>query len=115
MAELLKNRRTLHKVKEELDAVVGRGAMVEEHHLPHLHYLHLVLKETLRHHPALHLMVPHCPTADVVIAGHRVPAGSRVFVNMWSIQRDPVVWENPGEVRERRRRWTWSEVGFYWE
>uniref|UniRef100_A0A0D9XAI8 Cytochrome P450 n=1 Tax=Leersia perrieri TaxID=77586 RepID=A0A0D9XAI8_9ORYZ len=102
MAELLKDRRALRKVKEELDAVVGRDAVVEEHHLPRLHYLQLVLKETLRLHPALPLMVPHCPTEDAIVAGHRVPAGSRVFVNVWAIQRDPAVWENPGEFIPER-------------
>ncbi|KAL5221733.1 hypothetical protein ABZP36_026446 [Zizania latifolia] len=95
MAEMLQNRRTLRKVQEELDAVVGRDGVVEESHLPQLHYLHLVIKETLRLHPALPLMVPHCPNADATVGGHRVPAGSRVFVNVWAIQRDPAAWKDP--------------------
>ncbi|GJN04198.1 hypothetical protein PR202_ga21723 [Eleusine coracana subsp. coracana] len=95
MAELLRDPRALANVREELDAVVGTDALVEEAHLPRLHYLHAVLKETLRLHPALPLMVPHCPAADAAVAGHRVPAGCRVFVNVWAIHRDPAVWNDP--------------------
>uniref|UniRef100_J3MV13 Cytochrome P450 n=1 Tax=Oryza brachyantha TaxID=4533 RepID=J3MV13_ORYBR len=102
MAEMLQNRRTLRKVQEELDAVVGRDGVVEESHLPQLHYLHLVLKETLRLHPALPLMVPHCPSEDATVGGHRVPAGSRVFVNVWAIQRDPAAWKDPEQFIPER-------------
>ncbi|PUZ52576.1 hypothetical protein GQ55_6G281900 [Panicum hallii var. hallii] len=102
MAELMTKPRLLAKVREELDAVVGRDAVVEEAHLPQLPYLHAVLKETLRLHPALPLMVPHCPDADATVAGYRVPAGSRVFVNVWAIMRDPAVWEDPAEFVPER-------------
>ncbi|CAO2177279.1 unnamed protein product [Urochloa humidicola] len=102
MAELMRAPPLLAKVREELDAVVGRDALVEEAHLPHLPYLHAVIKETLRLHPALPLMVPHCPDADATVAGYRVPAGSRVFVNVWAIMRDPAAWKDPEEFMPER-------------
>ncbi|KAL6644401.1 hypothetical protein ACP70R_016009 [Stipagrostis hirtigluma subsp. patula] len=102
MAELMQRPRILEKVREELDAVVGRDAVVEETHLPQLHYLQAVIKETLRLHPALPLMVPHCPNADATVGGYRVPAGCRVFVNVWGIQRDPAVWKDPLEFVPER-------------
>ncbi|CAL5013972.1 unnamed protein product [Urochloa decumbens] len=95
MAELMRAPPLLAKVREELDAVVGRDALVEEAHLPRLPYLHAVVKETLRLHPALPLMVPHCPDADATAGGYRVPAGTRVFVNVWAIMRDPAAWKDP--------------------
>ncbi|KAL6877491.1 hypothetical protein ACP4OV_012706 [Aristida adscensionis] len=102
MAELMLRPGMLSKVREEVDAVVGRDAVVEEAHLPRLHYLHAVIKETLRLHPAVPLLVPHCPSADAAVGGHRVPAGSRVFINAWAIHRDPAVWEDPLEFRPER-------------
>ncbi|KAM3210434.1 hypothetical protein ACQJBY_064419 [Aegilops geniculata] len=102
MAEMLQNRRILRKVQEELDAVVGIDGVVEESDLPQLHYLHLVVKETLRLHPALPLMVPHCPSEDTTVGGHRVPAGSRVFVNAWAIMRDPAAWKDPAKFIPER-------------
>lgn len=95
LAELLRQPRLLARAREELDAVAGRDAVVEESHLPRLPYLHAVVKETLRLHPALPLMVPHCPAADAAVGGYAVPAGARVFVNVWAIMRDPAVWERP--------------------
>ncbi|WVZ91780.1 hypothetical protein U9M48_037906 [Paspalum notatum var. saurae] len=102
MAELMRQPRLLGKVREELDAVVGRDAVVEEAHLPRLRYLHAVIKETLRLHPALPLMVPHCNSADATVAGYLVPAGARVFVNVWAIMRDPAVWKDPAEFIPER-------------
>ncbi|XP_051204744.1 geraniol 8-hydroxylase [Lolium perenne] len=102
MAEMLQNRSILRKVQEELDAVVGVDGVVEESHLPQLHYLQLVVKETLRLHPALPLMVPHCPSEDTTVGGYRVPAGSRVFVNAWAIMRDPEAWEDPAKFVPER-------------
>uniref|UniRef100_A0ACD6ALJ1 Uncharacterized protein n=1 Tax=Avena sativa TaxID=4498 RepID=A0ACD6ALJ1_AVESA len=102
MAEMLQNRSILRKVQEELDAVVGIDGVVEESHLPQLHYLQLVVKETLRLHPALPLMVPHCPSEDTTVGGYRVPAGSRVFVNAWAIMRDPTAWKDPAKFIPER-------------
>ncbi|OEL25788.1 Geraniol 8-hydroxylase [Dichanthelium oligosanthes] len=102
MAELMQKPHLLAKVRDELDAVVGREVVVDETHLPQLPYLHAVVKETLRIHPALPLMVPHCPDADGTVAGYRVPAGSRVFVNVWAIMRDPAVWKDPAEFVPER-------------
>ncbi|CAL5000699.1 unnamed protein product [Urochloa decumbens] len=102
MAELMRAPPLLAKVREELDAVVGRDALVEEAHLPHLPYLHAVIKETLRLHPALPLMVPHCPDADATAGGYRVPAGTRVFVNVWAIMRDPKAWKDAEEFAPER-------------
>ncbi|KAM0869081.1 hypothetical protein ACQ4PT_040914 [Festuca glaucescens] len=113
---MLQNRSILHKVQEELDAVVGVDGVVEESHLPQLHYLQLVVEETLRLHPALPLMVPHCPSEDTAVGGYRVPAGNRVFVNAWAIMRGPAVWEDPAKfVPERfaasKASWTTCRSG----
>lgn len=39
---------------------------------------------------------------DCTVAGYRIPAKTRVFVNLWSIGRDPNYWENPREFRPER-------------
>ncbi|KAA8521908.1 hypothetical protein F0562_012778 [Nyssa sinensis] len=47
-AEMLQHPKVMKKVHEELTEVVGLDNRVEESHLPHLHYLDAVVKETLR-------------------------------------------------------------------
>ncbi|KAG2600072.1 hypothetical protein PVAP13_5KG499007 [Panicum virgatum] len=102
MAEMMQNPQSLKRAQNELDMVVGRDAIVEESHLSQLHYLRMVVKETLRLHPPLPLMVPHCPSTDSTVGGYHIPEGSRVFVNVWAIQRNPLVWNEPLEFNPER-------------
>uniref|UniRef100_A0ACD5XXG0 Uncharacterized protein n=1 Tax=Avena sativa TaxID=4498 RepID=A0ACD5XXG0_AVESA len=102
MAEVMHSPEVLRKVRQELDTVVGRDAVVEESHLPHLHYLRMVIKETLRLHPPLPLLVPHSPSATSTVGGYSVPEGSRVFINVWAIHRNPLVWNEPVEFNPER-------------
>ncbi|KAL1333634.1 hypothetical protein AAHE18_11G115200 [Arachis hypogaea] len=102
MAEMIKNSEVMKKVQEELEAVVGRDNMVEESHIHKLPYLRAVMKETLRLHPALPLLIPHRPSETTTIGGYTVPKDSRVFVNVWAIHRDPSIWDNPLEFDPTR-------------
>ncbi|KAI3713338.1 hypothetical protein L1987_71915 [Smallanthus sonchifolius] len=102
LAEMMNKPDMLKQAQQELEAVVGKGNIVEESHINKLPYLHAIMKETLRLHPTLPLMVPHCPSESCVIGGYTVPKGARVFVNVWAIHRDPEIWENPLEFRPER-------------
>lgn len=102
MAELMQHPEAMRKVNEELTEIVGLDSLVEESHLPKLHYLNAVIKETFRLHPALPLLVPRCPSQSATIGGYCVPKGSRVFLNVWAIHRDPKIWENPLEFQPER-------------
>ncbi|ONI06745.1 hypothetical protein PRUPE_5G078600 [Prunus persica] len=102
MAELMQHPDDLKKVQQELKEVVGLDNLVEESHVPKLHYLDVVIKETSRLHPAFPLLVPHCPSQSTTIGGFKIPKGSNVFLNVWAIHRDPNVWDNPLEFRPKR-------------
>ncbi|KAF8032879.1 hypothetical protein BT93_D1688 [Corymbia citriodora subsp. variegata] len=102
MAELLQNRNVMDKVVEELTEVVGVDKMVEEEHLPKLKYLDAVIKEALRLHPALPLLVPRAPHSSCVVGGYTIPKGSNVFLNVSYIHRDPKIWDEPLEFRPER-------------
>ncbi|XP_030516661.1 flavonoid 3'-monooxygenase CYP75B137-like [Rhodamnia argentea] len=102
MTELLHNRNVMNKVVHELAEVVGEDKMIEEHHLPKLKYLNAAIKEALRLHPALPLLVPRMPDASCVVGGYTIPKGSNVFLNVGSIHRDPAIWDKPSEFRPER-------------
>lgn len=102
MAELLKHPKAMSKVQQELTQVVGLSNMVEESHLSKLTYLDAVIKETLRLHPALPLLVPRCPSITTTIGGYKVPKNTKVFLNVWAIHRDPEIWDDPLEFRPER-------------
>jgi cytochrome P450 len=103
MSELLSKPDVLRKVTDELDRVVGRDRLVGEGDIPGLPYLNAVVKETMRLHPAVPLLVPRVSREHTTVAGYDVPAGTRVIVNVWAIGRDPTVWgDDAGEFRPER-------------
>ncbi|XP_062074092.1 flavonoid 3'-monooxygenase CYP75B137-like [Humulus lupulus] len=95
MAEIMNQPDILKKAQQELEAVIGKDKIVEESDIHKLPYLQAVMKETLRLHPVLPLLVPHCPSESCTVGGYTIPKGSRIFVNVWATQRDPSIWENP--------------------
>lgn len=37
-----------------------------------------------------------------LIGGYNVPSGTRVFINIWAMGRDPMIWDNPEEFYPER-------------
>ncbi|RVW48178.1 Cytochrome P450 76A2 [Vitis vinifera] len=102
MTELLRKPKSMRKVKEELDRVVGPDRKVEESDIDELLYLQAVVKETLRLHPALPLLIPRNALQDTNFMGYFIPQNTQVFVNAWSIGRDPEAWHKPLSFKPRR-------------
>lgn len=102
MTEVLHNREVMQKVQKELEDVVGLNNIVEEYHLPKLKYLDAVVKEAARLHPALPLLLPRRPSEPCKVAGYTIPKDSKIFINVWAIQRDPQLWENALEFKPER-------------
>lgn len=116
LAEMMNKPQVLRKAQQEVETVVSKDNIVEESHIHKLPYLYAVMKETLRLHPALPLLVPHCPTESCIVGGYTVPKGARVFVNVWAVHRDPSVWKNPLEFDPERfledSKWDYSGNDF---
>nr|AAG34695.1 putative cytochrome P450 [Matthiola incana] len=102
MAELINKPELMKKAQQELDQVVGKDNIVEESHITKLPYIVAIMKETLRLHPTLPLLVPRRPAEAAVVGGYTIPKDTKIFINVWCIQRDPNVWEKPTEFRPER-------------
>ena len=98
MAELLRNPGAMEKaqreVREALAGAAGHDAVTEDG-LASLHYLRLVVKETLRLHPPATMLVPRQCRSPCRVLGLDVPAGMTVLVNAWAVGRDPAHWDEP--------------------
>ncbi|XP_057783137.1 cytochrome P450 84A1-like [Salvia miltiorrhiza] len=101
MAELMKSPKELEKVQEELAQVVGLDRNVEESDLEKLTYLRCVIKETLRLHPPIPLLL-HETATDTSVHGYRIPAKARVMINAWAIGRDKTTWVEPNTFNPAR-------------
>lgn len=99
---LLNNRRVLKRAQEELEEHVGRERQVNESDIQNLVYLQAVVKETMRLYPPGAILVPRESVIDCIVAGYHVPAGTRLLINLWKMQRDPRVWPNALEFQPER-------------
>ncbi|KAL6011611.1 hypothetical protein ACLOJK_002059 [Asimina triloba] len=103
MSELMKNPRVMRKAQKEARQTLKEKAQMTEADTNQLQYLKLVIKETLRMHPPVPLLVPReCREAAVQIDGYDIPINTRVMINVWAIGRDPQYWEDPEIFRPER-------------
>ncbi|KAI4327689.1 hypothetical protein L6164_020119 [Bauhinia variegata] len=101
MAELMRCPEYMKRVQQELDEVVGLERRVEESDFDKLTHLKCVLKETLRLHPPIPLLL-HETAEDAVVSGYYIPKKSRVMINAWAIGRDKNSWEDPDAFKPWR-------------
>ncbi|KAK7262408.1 hypothetical protein RJT34_29981 [Clitoria ternatea] len=101
IAELFNNPKVLKKAQEEVDRVIGKERLVCEADSPDLPYIHAIIKETMRLHPPLPMLMRK-GIEDCVVNGYMIPQGSIICVNLWAMGRDPKIWENPLEFRPER-------------
>ncbi|KAM3229434.1 hypothetical protein ACQJBY_060349 [Aegilops geniculata] len=103
MAELIRKPHLMKKLQEEVRRNVTNGQeMVAEDDLPNMTYLKAVIKETLRLHPPVPLMIPHFSLDACTVDGYTIPANTRVVINAWALGRHSSYWENENEFQPER-------------
>jgi cytochrome P450 len=102
MTELLRHPNIMKKLQEEVKSVVGDRTNITEDDLGNMKYLQAVIKETLRLHPPIPLLVPRENRQDIKLKGYHIKAGTRVIINAWAIARDPTYWNQPEEFKPER-------------
>lgn len=107
VSNLLNHPQVLETTRRNIDTQVeslssSTGRLLKEEDLVNMNYLNNVVSETLRLYPVAPLMVPHFSSSDCVIGGFDVPHDTIVLVNIWAIQRDPSVWEDPTSFKPER-------------
>ncbi|XP_027151406.1 cytochrome P450 71A3-like [Coffea eugenioides] len=102
MTELLRHPKILEKLQTEVRQVAQGKPEITEDDLDKMDYLKAVIKETLRLHTPIPLLVPRESTQHVKLMGYDIPAGTRVMVNAWAIARDPSLWNQPEEFQPER-------------
>nr|XP_034955979.1 cytochrome P450 1A1-like isoform X2 [Zootoca vivipara] len=91
---LISNPEIQTKIQEEIDAKIGeRPPRFEDRKV--LHYTEAFLHEIFRHTSFLPFTIPHCTTKDATLNGYHIPAKTCIFVNMYQVNHDESLWEDP--------------------
>ncbi|KAF8741962.1 cytochrome P450, partial [Rhizoctonia solani] len=107
------------KAQQELDTVLGPGRMPELHDRDSLVYVGALVMEVLRWHPVLplgntlacavetradrvHIAIAHVATEDVIHEGYKIPKGTTLLPNIWSMSRDATMYPSPNEFLPER-------------
>lgn len=102
MTELARKPGVRKKVQDEVRSHIRERGKVRESDVEQLHYLKMVVKETLRLHPPVPLLLPKETMSTIEISGYQIYPKTQVYVNVWAIGRDPNLWNNPEEFFPER-------------
>lgn len=116
IAELVNHPNVQSKIRNEISEILKED-LVTESNLQKLPYLQATVKETLRLHTPIPLLVPHMNLEEAKLGGYTVPRESKVVVNAWWLANNPEWWKGPEEFRRRDSwkknalpMWLWVEV-----
>ncbi|XP_076906566.1 costunolide synthase-like [Bidens hawaiensis] len=93
MGELMRNPSIMKKAQEEIRETVN-GNTISDADIQNMHYLKMIVKETLRLHGPPFL-IPRISRRDCVVDGYDIPAKTRILVNALACATDPDSWEDP--------------------
>uniref|UniRef100_A0A3B4WNS2 Cytochrome P450, family 1, subfamily C, polypeptide 2 n=1 Tax=Seriola lalandi dorsalis TaxID=1841481 RepID=A0A3B4WNS2_SERLL len=92
---LAKHPETQTKLHELIDKVVGPDRLPSIEDRSNLAYLDAFIYETMRFTSFVPVTIPHSTTSDVTVDGLNIPKDTVVFINQWSVNHDPLKWEDP--------------------
>ncbi|CAN4125073.1 unnamed protein product [Withania somnifera] len=104
MAELMKNPQVMEQAQAEVRQAFEGKSVITESEVQQLDYLRLVIKETLRLHAPVPLLVPRVARQRCELGGYEIQANTRLMVNAWAICRDSKYWENAECFEPERHR-----------
>ncbi|KAJ0807467.1 putative cytochrome P450 [Helianthus annuus] len=102
ISELIRHPRVMKKLQKEVKEIAHGKPIITEDDLAKMKYLQAVLKEALRLHTPLPLLISRESTQDVKLMGYDISAGTQVIVNAWAIGRDPTRWVEPERFHPER-------------
>ncbi|KAJ0662840.1 putative N-methylcoclaurine 3'-monooxygenase [Helianthus annuus] len=94
MSELVRHQEVMLKIDNEMKREI-KSDKINSSHLSKLPYLQACIKEAMRLHPPVPLLLPHMATDTCEVMSYTIPKNTKVFVNLWAMGRDPNVWDDP--------------------
>ncbi|XP_077997723.1 cytochrome P450 2U1-like [Glandiceps talaboti] len=90
------------RVSEEIHQVVGQNRLPSLTDRQQLPFTVAVLLEIQRIGSIFPLALPHAAVTDTSIGRYKIPKGTPVFINLWSVHHDPSIWLEPDKFDPSR-------------
>ncbi|XP_046368570.2 cytochrome P450 1A1-like [Haliotis rufescens] len=90
------------KVQQEIDDVVGQSRRPTLEDRGKMVYTEACIQEIMRIIALVPLSLPHYSTTDTTFQGYTIKRDTIVFINLYSMSRDPDVWGDPDVFRPER-------------
>ncbi|XP_066113182.1 cytochrome P450 1A4-like isoform X1 [Saccopteryx bilineata] len=82
------------KIQEEIDRNIGlKPPRFEDRKI--LPYTEAFINEIFRHASFVPFTIPHCTTKDTTLNGYFIPRKTCIFINMYQVNHDETIWDNP--------------------
>ncbi|XP_034401377.1 cytochrome P450 2U1 [Cyclopterus lumpus] len=90
------------KVQREIDEVVGVQRILSLTDKGSLPFTEATIMEVQRLTVAVPLAIPHMASETTEFRGYTIPKGTVIVPNLWSVHRDPTVWDEPDSFNPAR-------------
>ncbi|TNN89398.1 Cytochrome P450 2U1 [Liparis tanakae] len=90
------------KVQSEIDEVVGAQRVPSLTDKGSLPFTEAAIMEVQRLSVAVPLAIPHMASKTTEFRGYTIPKGTVIVPNLWSVHRDPTVWDEPDSFNPAR-------------
>ncbi|GES79101.1 cytochrome P450 [Rhizophagus clarus] len=91
------------KARDEVIAIVGNRLRIPTaEQVKELKYVNAIIKESLRTHPPLAVLIPRQPNDYIQVGPYIIPPKSYNCVNIWHVHHDPKLWKNPNKYDPER-------------
>ncbi|KAM6941817.1 cytochrome P450 2U1 [Lycodopsis pacificus] len=90
------------QVQAEIDDVVGTQRTLSLTDKGSLPFTEATIMEVQRLTVAVPLAIPHMASETTEFRGYTIPKGTVIVPNLWSVHRDPTVWDEPDTFNPAR-------------
>ncbi|KAL5702980.1 hypothetical protein ACHQM5_028130 [Ranunculus cassubicifolius] len=102
MSELLRHPDIMKEAQKEVRNIGKGKLLLKQEDMEEMYILKSVIKETLRLHPPVPLLVLRESMMNAKLQGYDIPAKTTVMINALAIGRDPMWWKEPESFQPRR-------------
>ena len=95
MAYIVNNPEIQQSLHRELDNAVGRHLLPTIQDKRNMPLLQATVLEVLRIASVLPLALPHETAAKTTLSGYTIPKDTLVVINLWAVNHDPRVFQEP--------------------